>query len=284
VGDELEGVQEEGEEGKVSRLSGRVALVTGAAQGIGAGVSRVLAENGAHVVLTDVSDAVKVTAEELRRAGHEASFRRMDVTKTEEVNSAVEGVLGELGRIDILVNNAGIYPRRRLVDMPEDFLFRMFDVNVFGMFRCAKAVLPPMMEARYGKIVNMSSVTGPMVGTPAGGQTAYGSTKAAVVGFTKALALEVAGYGINVNCIMPGYIHSPGAFGLRGSVEAGDAEEKMREFGYRVPVGRQGTPEEVGDLILFLASDESRYITGTSIVIDGGNTLQEEFLGPYRPK
>ena len=268
----------------MSRLRERVALVTGAAQGIGAGISKILAENGAHVVLTDVSDAVKATAEEIRGAGHEASCRRMDVTKAEDVNSAVEGVLGELGRIDILVNNAGIYPRRRLVEMPEEFLVRMFDINVFGMFRCAKAVLPSMMEVRYGKIINMSSVTGPMVGTPAGGQTAYGSTKAAVVGFTKALALEVTQYGINVNCIMPGYIHSPGAFALRGSREAGDAEERMREFGYRVPMGRQGTPEEVGDLVLFLASDESKYITGTSIVIDGGNTLQEEFLGPYKPK
>jgi len=268
----------------MSRLEGRVALVTGAAQGIGAGISGVLAENGAHVVLTDISDAVKETAEEIRKAGREATFRRMDVTKAEDVISTVEGVLSELGRIDILVNNAGIYPRRRLVEMPEEFLVRMFDINVFGMFRCAKAVLPSMMEVRYGKIINMSSVTGPMVGTPTGGQTAYGSTKAAVIGFTKALALEVAQYGINVNCVMPGYIHSPGAFGLRGSRDAGDAEEKMREFGYRVPMGRQGTPEEVGDLVLFLASDESKYITGTSIVIDGGNTLQEEFLGPYKPK
>jgi len=268
----------------MSRLEGRIALVTGAAQGIGAGISKVLAANGAYVVLTDVSDAVEATAREIREAGYEATHRRMDVTKTEEVNSVVEGVINDLGRIDILVNNAGIYPRRRLVEMPEEFLVRMFDINVFGMFRCAKAVLPSMMEGRYGKIVNMSSVTGSMVGTPAGGQTAYGSTKAAVVGFTKALALEVAQYGINVNCIMPGYIHSPSAFGLRGSRDAGDAEEKMREFGYRVPMGRQGTPEEVGDLVLFLASDESKYITGTSIVIDGGNTLQEEFLGPYKPK
>jgi len=200
----------------MSRLEGRVALVTGAAQGIGAGISRVLAENGANVVLTDISDTVKKTAEEIRKAGREATYRRMDVTKAEDVISTVEGVIDDLGEIDILVNNAGIYPRRRLVEMPEEFLVRMFDINVFGMFRCAKAVLPSMMERMYGKIINMSSVTGPMVGTPAGGQTAYGSTKAAVVGFTKALALEVAQYGINVNCIMPGYIHSPSAFDMRG--------------------------------------------------------------------
>jgi hypothetical protein len=284
MGDELEGIQEKAEAEEMSRLEGRVALVTGAAQGIGAGISRVLAENGAHVVLTDISDTVKKTAEEIRKAGREATYRRMDVTKAEDVISTVEGVIDDLGEIDILVNNAGIYPRRRLVEMPEEFLVRMFDINVFGMFRCAKAVLPSMMERMYGKIINMSSVTGPMVGTPAGGQTAYGSTKAAVVGFTKALALEVAQYGINVNCIMPGYIHSPSAFDMRGSRDVGDAEEKMREFGYRVPMGRQGTPEEVGDLVLFLASDESKYVTGTSIIIDGGNTLQEEFLGPYKPK
>jgi NAD(P)-dependent dehydrogenase (short-subunit alcohol dehydrogenase family) len=283
VGDDLEGVQEE-EGTLVNRLKDRIALVTGARQGIGTGVSRVLARHGATVVLTDIHPGVRETAEGIRGGGHRVASHRMDVTSGDEVESVVNGVLSEHGRVDILVNNAGIYPRRRLVEMDDGFLERMFDINVFGMFRCARAVLPGMMERRYGKIVNMSSVTGPMVGSPAGGQTAYGATKAAVVGFTKALALEVAQHGINVNCVMPGYIHSPSAISLRGATDSDDSEEAMREFGLRIPVGRQGTPEEVGNLVLFLASDESNYLTGSEIVIDGGNILQEEYLGPYRPK
>ena len=266
------------------RLEGKIAVVTGAMQGIGAGVSRVLARNGATVILTDVSPKVEETARSIAEMGYSAEHHVMDVTDPEQVSEVFKEITVRHGRVDVLVNNAGIYPRRKLVEMDEEFLHRMFEINLFGMFRCARAVLPGMMERRYGKIVNMSSVTGSMVGAPGGGQTAYGATKAAVIGFTKALALETAQHGINVNTILPGYIHSPSAYGLRGSEEADDAEEKMREFGYKIPVGRQGSPEDVGNLVLFLASDESSYLTGSEIVIDGGNILQEEYLGPYKPK
>jgi len=269
----LEGLQEETE---MKRLSGKRAVITGAMQGIGAGISKRFAEQGAKVLLTDINERVKETAE---RIGHGAEWRVMDVTDPVQVQE----VISSFGRVDILVNNAGIYPRCRLVDMDEEFMKHMFDINIFGMFRCSKAVLPEMMERRYGKIINMSSVTGPMVGAPSGGQTAYGATKAAVIGFTKTLALETAQYGINVNAILPGYIYSPSAFGLRGSSNEEDAEKAMREFGYKIPMGRQGTPEDIGNLALFLASDESSYLTGSGIVIDGGNILQEEYLGPYKP-
>jgi NAD(P)-dependent dehydrogenase (short-subunit alcohol dehydrogenase family) len=268
----------------MKRLEWKVALVTGAAQGIGAGVSRVLATNGAVVALTDVSEAVMETADALRGEGLEAYGWVMDVTDKGHVDGVVDRIIEEHGKIDILVNNAGVYPRKKLVEMDDELMTRIFEINVFGMFRCARAVLPGMMERRYGKIVNMSSVTGPKVGTPAGGQTAYAASKSAVQGFTVALALETAQSGINVNCVMPGYIESRSAWGLRGSPEEEGADEAMREFGLKIPWGRQGTPEEVGELVLFLASDESRYITGASMVIDGGNTLQEEFLGPYPPK
>jgi NAD(P)-dependent dehydrogenase (short-subunit alcohol dehydrogenase family) len=268
----------------MKRLEGKVALVTGAAQGIGAGISRVLATNGAVVVLTDVLEAVKETAAALRGEGFEAHGWAMDVTDKGHVNGVVERIIEKHGKIDILVNNAGVYPRQKLVEMDDAFMTRVFEINVFGMFRCARAVLPGMKERRYGKIVNLSSVTGPKVGTPAGGQTAYAATKSAVQGFTVALALETAQYGVNVNCVMPGYIESRSAWGLRGSEGEVDPETAMKKFGLKIPWGRQGTPEEVGDLVLFLASEESRYITGASMVIDGGNTLQEEFLGPYPPK
>ena len=268
----------------MKRLDGKVALVTGAAQGIGAGISRVLATNGATVALTDISESVMEVAEALRDEGLTAHGYAMDITEVNQVDGVVDKVTEEHGKIDILVNNAGVYPRRILMEMDDEFMTRIFEINVFGMFRCTRAVLPGMMEKQYGKIVNMSSVTGPKGGTPAGGQTAYVATKSAVQGFTVALALETAPYGVNVNCIMPGYIESRSAWGLRGSEGEVDAEKAMKEFGLKIPWGRQGTPEEVGELVLFLASDESRYITGASMVIDGGNTLQEEFLGPYHPK
>ena len=159
----------------MKRLEGRIAVVTGAAQGIGAGISRVLASHGATVCLTDIKDSVELTAEGICKDNGKARAYRMDVTKAGDVEEAFYKILNDHGRVDILVNNAGIYPRCKLIEMDEEFLHRLFEINVFGMFRCAKAVLPGMMERKYGKIVNMSSVTGPMVGTPAGGQTAYGS-------------------------------------------------------------------------------------------------------------
>lgn len=266
------------------RLLNKTAVVTGAMQGIGAGISTVLAKQGAHVVLTDVSPKIKDTVKTLQNKDLKAESMIMDVTKPHQVNNVIETILNSHGKIDILVNNAGVYPRLRLIEMDEKFLKRMFEINIFGMFRCAKAVLPNMMKNRKGKIINISSVTGPLVGSPSGGQTAYAATKAAVIGFTKALALEVAQYKINVNTILPGYIYSPSAFELRGSQSNQDAEESMREFGYKIPMGKQGTPKDVGNLVLFLASEESNYLTGSEIVIDGGNILQEEYLGPYKPK
>lgn len=266
----------------MSKLADRVAIVTGAQRGIGAGIAKVLAKHGAHVVLTDMSDAVKETAEDISRAGLKAMALKMDVTDTDQVNSAVKQVLNQFGRIEILVNNAGIYPRCELVNMSDEFLHKMFDINVFGMFRCARAVLPTMMKQRYGKIVNISSVTGPMVADPSGGQTAYAATKAAVWGFTTALALEVAQCGINVNAVCPGHIDTPG--GREQTAQAEVSDRSVEDLGRTVPMGRLGTPEEVGDLVAFLVSDESKYLTGTHVTIDGANIIQETYRGPYTPK
>lgn len=260
----------------MKRLEERIAIVTGAYRGIGLGIAKVLARHGAYVVLTDATDKVKDSAEAIRKAGFNAIAFKMDVTKRQDVDETVQKVLEKFGKIDILVNSAGIYPRKDLVDMSDEFVYMNFNVNVFGMFRCAGAVLPSMMKKRYGKIVNMSSTTGPIVADPAGGWTAYAATKAAVWGLTTSLALEVAQYGINVNCVCPGSIDTPGARESDPSA--------VKNLGPSIPMCRLGTPEEVGDVVLFLASDESKYITGTHIVIDGGNTIQEFFHGPYTPK
>jgi NAD(P)-dependent dehydrogenase (short-subunit alcohol dehydrogenase family) len=283
MGDDLESLpQEDKEPWAVSELADRVAMVTGAQRGIGAGVAKVLANQGAQVILTDISDAVKDAAEELSRAGLKAIALKMDVTDTNQVNKVVEQALNQFGRIEILVNNAGIYPRCELVGMSDEFIRKMFDINVFGMFRCTRAVLPTMIKRRYGKIVNISSVTGPMVADPSGGQTAYAASKAAVLGFTTALALEVAQYGINVNAVCPGHIDTSGGREQLTNAEVPDRTPK--ELGRTVPIGRLGTPMEVGDLVAFLVSDGSKYLTGTHVTIDGGNIIQETYRGPYVSK
>ncbi len=247
------------------RLANKVAVVTGAAQGNGLGIARALSKAGATVVLTDVSSKVEDAAKELNTAGYNALAIRMDVTKAEEVNAAVKKVLRDFGTVDILVNNAGIYPDEPLLrDMPEEFWDNMFNVNVKGIFYCLKAILPTMMDKKNGKIVNMSSVTGPMVSVPH--SNAYSASKAAISGLTRALALEVAEYGINVNAICPGFIKTPGSQYLA---------ERERKIANSVPLKRFGTIDDVGDLAVFLASDESSYLTGTEIVIDGGNIIQE---------
>ena len=266
----------------MGKLTGKVAIVTGARQGIGAGIAEVLAKHDANVALTDVSGSVTTTAQELSESGLHATAYEMDVTNAQQVDQVIGQIDEKFGRIDILVNNAGIYPRSRLLEMSDDFLRKMFDVNVFGMFRCSRAVLPIMMKQRYGKVVNVSSVTGTSVADPAGGQTAYASSKAAVWGFTLALALEVAQYGINVNCVCPGHIDTPG--GREQTSDSSFPDKSLEELGKTIPACRVGTPQEVGELVAFLASDDSKYVTGTQVIIDGGNIIQETYRGPYNPK
>jgi NAD(P)-dependent dehydrogenase (short-subunit alcohol dehydrogenase family) len=240
-------------------------LVTGAAQGNGEGIATAMARKGAAVILTDVSEKVMETANKLKQAGYKAVGIKMDVTKADEVNITVKKVLDEYGKIDILVNNAGIYPDEPPIhQMPEEFWDRMFNTNVKGMFYCLKAVLSNMIERKSGRIINMASVTGPMVAVVH--SSAYCASKAAVSGLTRALALELAEHGITANTICPGYIKTPGSQYLA---------EKERKIADSIPLKRFGTIDDVGDLAVFLASDESKYITGTEIVIDGGNMIQE---------
>lgn len=249
----------------MKRLDDKIALVTGAAQGNGKGIAKRLAEEGATVVLTDVSEKVHETAKQLKASGLKVAGMKMDVTKSSEVNQTVKRVLEEFGKIDILVNNAGIYPDEPpIYDMPEKFWDNMYDINVKGVFNCLKAVLPVMVKRKSGKVINLSSVTGPIVSVLH--SSAYSSTKGAISGLTRALALELADYGINVNAMCPGYVKTPGSQYLA---------EKERKIAASIPLGRFGSTDDVGDLAVFLASDESKYITGTEIVIDGGNIIQE---------
>jgi hypothetical protein len=261
----------------MGKLEGKVAIITGAARGNGEGAARVMAKEGATTVLTDILDQVHETAKSICEDGYKAVSFKMDVTKPAEIKDVVKKVLAQLGKIDILVNNAGIVRGFRLVDMPDEERDRQFDVNIKGAFNCAKAVLPGMIEQRYGKIINVSSVTGPMVADI--GHCAYAATKAALWGFTRALALEVAEYGINVNAICPGYILTPWVKISARKRNPANPDAVLNQWAKHIPMGRLGTIEEFGQLAAFLASDESKYITGTPVIIDGGNTIPESGIG-----
>jgi len=264
----------------MGRLEGKVAMVTGAARGNGEGAVRVMAREGATVVLTDVLDLVHETAKSISDNGYKAVSFKMDVTKLNEVNHVVQKVLEQFGKVDILVNNAGVSKLVPFVDMADEVRDKTFDVNLKGVFIVTKAVLPSMIERKYGRIVNISSVTGPLVADI--GECAYAATKGAVWGFTRALALEVVKDGITVNAICPGMIETPMVKQSAAEINPKDPEGVLKRLASGIPMGRLGTIEELGELVAFLASDESRYITGTPIIIDGGSTIPES-PGSFTP-
>lgn len=258
----------------MGKLDGKVAYITGAAMGNGEGIARVLAKHGAHVLLADISDQVFDTAKSIEVEGNEATAYKVDVSKPEEVKKSVNDALEKFDKIDILVNNAGVTIKRtNFLEISNEVRDFLFGVNINGVWNCTKVILPNMIKRKYGKIVIMSSVTGTMVADE--GQVAYATTKAAVLGFTKALAREVAKDNINVNAICPGYILTPMIKGVASRLEPDNPQLVIDRIVGTIPIGRIGKIEEIGELAAFLSSDESSYITGTQIVIDGGSTLPE---------
>jgi hypothetical protein len=255
------------------KLDDRVAVVTGAAMGNGEGIARRFAKHGAHVVLWDISEKVSDTAGSINSKDGKATPVQVDVTDFKACQNAADKTITEHGKIDILCNNAGVIRLANFLDMSDEVRDFHFDVNIKGVWNCTKAVLPNMMKNKYGRIVVMSSVTGPMVADE--GETAYATTKAALWGFTKALAREVAKDGITVNAICPGYILTPMAEQIAKESDPENPDSVIEGIAKGVPLGRLGDKHEVGELAAFLCSDESTYITGTQVVIDGGSTLPE---------
>ena len=255
-------------------LKDRIAIVTGASRGLGEGIARAFAEEGATVALFSRDmQRLKKHVSDLKTLGQETVAFPVDVADVEQVNRAVDNVVSQYGRVDILVNNAGIAPSMPFVEMPDEVRDNVIDVNIKGVWNCTRAVIPLMLKQRYGKVINISSVTGPLVSGR--GMTAYAASKGAVSAFTRTLALEVAEYGINVNAICPGSFDTP-MFRSVARPRGWDSEDEyVKHVGKEVPLGRLGTIEEMGDLAVFLASDKSKYITGVEIVIDGGNIIQE---------
>jgi 3-oxoacyl-[acyl-carrier protein] reductase len=244
------------------RLEGRVALVIGGARGIGAGMAERFAEEGAHVVIADNrGDDGRATA---RRLG--GRFAEVDVSKLEDNQAAVAEATTRYGGLDILVQNAGIYPWTLIEDTSPEEWDAVLAINLKGTFLSARAALPALKARGGGRMIFTSSITGPRVTSPGHGH--YSASKAGINGFIKSAALEFSGYNITVNGIEPGNILTDGMKEHRSA-----AFIKMMEEG--VPLGRLGTPRDIANAALFLASDDACYITGTTIIVDGGQTLPE---------
>jgi NAD(P)-dependent dehydrogenase (short-subunit alcohol dehydrogenase family) len=256
----------------VKRLSNRVAIVTGAAQGIGEGIARAIAREGATVALWDISEDVHKTSRAIQDSGKKAFAYSVDVSDANRTDRATRQIIEKFGAVDILVNNAGIAYFAPFAEMTHDLRDKIFNVNFYGVWNCTRAALPVMMERGYGRIINVSSVTGPRVATS--GLAAYSATKGAISALTRTLALEVAAYGITVNAILPGFIDTPLTKPMADDFQM-DEKAFSQWLERSIPMKRMGTVEELGNLAVFLASDESSYITGQEIVIDGGNTIQE---------
>ncbi len=239
----------------------RVALVTGGSRGIGRALSLELAKNGIFVYINYLSNeaAALETAQHIHDSGFQCKILRFDVTKKEEVKSAVETIITEHGRIDILINNAGIALDGLIVRFSEDNWQKLFDVNLKAVFLTSQAVTKSMMKNQSGKIINIGSVVGQMGNA---GQSAYSASKSALEGLTKSLAKELASRNIQVNMVSPGYIETEMTQGL---------SEKNKELLLQsIPLQRIGKPEEVAKLVCFLVSEHAQYITGQNIAINGG--------------
>ncbi len=245
----------------------RAAIVTGSSRGIGAAVARALAESGMNVALNCSNERSLTETETLARELADAHGVRTlvavaNVASADEVQQMADTALEAFGRIDVLVNNAGITRDGLAARMSCEDFDAVIDVNLKGSFHCAKAVMRPMMKQRYGRIINMSSVSG-VYGNA--GQVNYAASKAGVIGMTKTLAKELARKNITVNAIAPGFIDT--------AMTAALSDEQREAAAARIGMGRLGTPEDIADLARFLASEEAGYITGQTICVDGGLTL-----------
>lgn len=245
-------------------LTGKIALVTGAASGIGEAIAKTLANAGAFVYVCDLDEAngERVAGEISEKS---AKFLKLNVAEKAECKSIAEKILAEKGKLDILVNNAGIGHVGTLLETSEEDLEKLFAVNVRGIFSLTKAFLPSMIAKNYGVVLNIASIGGIVAIKD---RLAYCTTKFAVVGFTKCLALDHALQGIRANAICPGRVETP--FVKTRILQYPDPQKAYQEMAVTQALGRMGTPAEIAAAVLYLASDEAAFVTGTALEIDGG--------------
>ena len=243
----------------MGKLDGQVVIVTGGARGIGEGICKVFCNEGAIVAIWDVIDEGIKTAESIKKTGGKIFFQKVDVTNQESVNGAVEEIITDYKRIDILINNAGIIRDKSFLKMTREHWDQVVNVNINSLYVTCQAVLPHMKEAGYGRIISASSIN---AFQGAFGQANYSASKAAITGFTRALCKETGRYNITVNAVAPGFIKSD----MSDSMPV----EIVKSGIAMIPVGRIGTPEDMGHAYLFLASKEASFISGITLHANGG--------------
>jgi len=248
-----------------SLLRGKVAIITGARRGMGKSHALKLAKAGAKIVVSDISlEECQKVVKEIENGGGKARAVKCDVTKREQVDEMVKKTIKKFGRIDILVNNAGICQFKPFLELTEEDWDKTLDINLKGYFLCAQAAAKEMAKQKSGVIVNIASIAMGQVGVGFPNLTHYSASKGGIVGMTEALAVELAPYNIRVNAVAPGVIETPMVDPLKSDPKTMEATLA------RIPLHRMGRTEEVSNLVLFLASDTSSYMTGSTVVIDGG--------------
>jgi len=250
----------------LTSIAGASVIVTGASKGIGKGIARVFASKGAKVlVVARHEDAGNATVEEIRKAGGNATFCKGDVSSWDDMQAMAQAAADTHGGVDILCSNAGIFPSAKLLEMSVDDWDQVLNVNLRGSFLAVKACVPHMQKRGKGRIILTSSITGPITGFP--GWSHYGASKAGQLGFIRTAAIELAKHNITINAVMPGNIMTEGLADL--------GEEYLRTMSESIPLKRLGSVEDIAHAALFFASEEAGYITGQTIVVDGGQILPE---------
>jgi 3-oxoacyl-[acyl-carrier protein] reductase len=247
-------------------IAGRAVVVTGATRGIGKGIARVFADNGARVLIVGRDkDAADAAVADLTAGGAEVSYLLADISVREGCQLVAATAVERLGGVDVLCANAGIFPDKRLADMTDEDLDTVLGTNLRGCILSVQACLPALQQSAHGRVILTSSITGPITGFP--GWSHYGASKAGQLGFMRTAAIELAAHAITVNAVLPGNVITEGLVDL--------GEDYINEMTASVPLRRLGTVDEIGYAALFLASDEAAYITGQTIVVDGGQILPE---------